>query len=229
MPQHTGSEGSLSKGKFLVADDAIKDPRFAESVILLVDYGPHGAFGLIVNRPTELKLSKVFTDIEGLKHRKDTFYFGGPVGVDQIFLLVSSESPPEDSISVFRDVYVSGSKSVLLHMVDTPKSRQRFRVYVGYAGWGALQLEREIARGDWHVLPADAESVFDKEASEIWPELFRRATAKWVMSGSPEWSPCCTPRGVMTARRFGIAPFLRAAVTERMRLSSGGFRGSLLI
>jgi hypothetical protein len=52
------------------------------------------------------------------------------------------------------------------------------RVYAGYSGWGAGQLQNELARGDWHVMPADAATVFDKDPALIWPDLIRRATTK---------------------------------------------------
>jgi len=181
-PQPTAPDGSLAKGKFLVASANIGDPRFSESVILLIDYGIRGAFGLIINRPTEIKLSRVFTDMEGLKQRKDTLYVGGPVGNDQMFLLVHSDGQPEGSSRIFKNVYISGSKTLLKHIVDKPDMERKFRVYIGYAGWSAQQLDQEVARGDWYILSADAGIIFDKEASEIWPQLFRRSKAKWVMS-----------------------------------------------
>jgi len=65
-------------------------------------------------------------------------------------------------------------------MVDHPEPGERFRVYASYVGWFPGQLDREVSRGDWHVLRADAETIFSKEPSEIWPDLISRASLKWV-------------------------------------------------
>jgi putative transcriptional regulator len=169
-----------SKGKFLVASRKLLDPQFSETVVLLLEYHTQGAMGLIINRPTELKLSAVFPDIKQLQHLPDTIYLGGPVSKNQLLLLIRTADPPEDSRHIFEDIYVSSSQEVIQQMIETSTIGQRFRLYAGYAGWGAWQLDHEIWRGGWHVLQADAETVFDKSAPEIWPALIQRSAAQWV-------------------------------------------------
>ncbi len=182
------SEASLSKGKFLVASRDLRDPRFSETVVLLIDYDWQGAMGLVINRPTELKLSRLLPEIEELKQRTDTVYFGGPVALSQVLLLIRSGSQPEESRRVFEDIYVSSSRAVLERMVKNADGGARFRVYAGYAGWAPGQLDREVSRGDWHVLQADAETVFDKAPSEIWPELIRRSTVVITRAQGSDWN-----------------------------------------
>ena len=171
----------LSRGKFLVAAKNIKDPRFAETVILLVDYSSEGAMGLIINRPTEVRLSAAFPAIEGLKQRKDTIYIGGPVGVERMFLLIRSAGATEESLRVFDDVSISSSEKVLRQMA-AGNSVRKFRVYAGYAGWSPQQLDQEVMRGDWHVLDADSGTIFDKRSSDIWPELIQQTSKLWVQA-----------------------------------------------
>jgi putative transcriptional regulator len=65
-------------------------------------------------------------------------------------------------------------------MVNHAVSGDRFRVYAGYAGWAPGQLDQEFSRGDWHVLRADQEMIFEKDAVQIWPELIRRSAGRWV-------------------------------------------------
>ena len=180
MPPSPYQSRSLSKGKFLVAGRDMKDPRFAETVILLVEYSNNGATGLIVNRPTEVKLSSVLPDIKSLEHRKDIVYIGGPVSQGQMLMLIQSKGKPEESQHVFQDIYVSGSQKELEGMTGKTDMGRRFRVYAGYSGWGAQQLDREMGRGDWLLMEADVKTIFDKESSQIWPELIRRGTAQWV-------------------------------------------------
>jgi putative transcriptional regulator len=170
----------LSRGKFLVASKELRDPNFFETVVLLLEYDRNGAMGLVINRPSTLKLSKVLPDIEGLQKRSDTIYLGGPVAKNQLMLLIRTTSPPEGSRLVFRDIYLSSSQEIIEKMVDNPDTPERFRVYAGYAGWAPGQLDHEVSRGGWHILQADEESVFDKTPSEIWPELIRRSSALWV-------------------------------------------------
>jgi len=170
----------LSKGKFLVASKKLRDPQFFETVVLLIDYGSQGAMGLVINRPTTVKLSKVLPEIEGLQKRSDTIYLGGPVAKNQLMLLIRTNSPPEESRLVFKDIYLSSSQTIIEKMIDNPDTPERFRVYAGYAGWAPGQLDQEVSRGGWHILEADEESVFDKTPAEIWPELIRRSSALWV-------------------------------------------------
>ncbi len=172
----------LSRGKFLVAGKNIKDPRFAETVILLVDYSPDGAMGLIINRPTEVRLSAAFPEMEELKQRKDTIYIGGPVGVERMFLLIHSAGVAKESLRVFDDVSISSSEKVLRQMA-AGNSVRKFRVYAGYAGWSPQQLDQEVMRGDWHVLNADSRTIFDKKSSDIWPELIQQTSKLWVQAG----------------------------------------------
>ncbi len=177
------SETDLSKGRFLVASRNAKDPRFSEAVVLLVEYSARGAMGLIINQPTGVRLSELVPEMKGLKDRQDTVYDGGPVNRNQLLLLARTGSRPPESLHVFGDVYISSSRFTLQQMIDRAGAREKFRLYVGYAGWAASQLDREVARGDWHVLHADAETIFDKKPSEVWPELIRRAGAQWVRTG----------------------------------------------
>jgi putative transcriptional regulator len=175
---------SLSRGKFLVADRSIRDPRFAETVLLIVDYSSQGAMGIIINRPTKVRLSSAFPKIEGLKKRKDTIYIGGPVGIEQMFLLIRSMRTPEESLHLFADVSISSSEKILRAMAEGRKSGNSFRVYAGYAGWSPQQLDQEVMRGDWHVVQADSKTIFDKRPSEIWPELIRQSSKLWVRAGT---------------------------------------------
>jgi putative transcriptional regulator len=175
----------LAKGKFLVASRRLRDPNFKETVVLLIDYGLGGAMGLIINRPSEVKLATVFPDIKELKERKDTICVGGPVAVNQMLLLVGSPQVPEASKEVTQDVYISSSWKVLERLMKNVVKDERFRIFAGYAGWAPNQLDFEKARGDWHVLKADAETVFDRKPSEVWQELILRASVKWVRRQAP--------------------------------------------
>jgi putative transcriptional regulator len=174
------SGARLSRGMFLVASRQLIDPNFSETVVLLVEYSTEGAVGLIINRPTDIRLSKILTDIRELRRRRDTVYVGGPVGRDQLLLLIKSGSKPDESYHVFKDVYICSDIDALRRITSGKNDAGDFRAYAGYSGWAPGQLEFEMTRGDWHLFPADMKSVFSKDPSEVYPRLIERSTAQWT-------------------------------------------------
>ncbi len=182
----------LAKGQFLIADEQLRDPNFEKTVVLLLHYDRGGgAMGVIINRPTEMDLSTVMPEIEGTGDQTRSLYFGGPVALEQILLLVRSGEEPEDATEVFADVWVSGSRPLLEALVSG-KISGTFRLYAGNAGWAPGQLENEIRRGDWRVVPGDVESIFDRRPTELWRRLSsaqlaeRRNPMSFVKRGSPK-------------------------------------------
>lgn len=172
LPEYTHKpEALLSRGRFLVADRGMKDPRFSETVIVLTEYGPLGAAGLIINRPMGIKLRAVLPDVEGLKGRTETVYLGGPVEPHTIFMLIRAKSRPEGAAPVLGDVYVSSEKTLLERLMDDEGSEVRF--YAGYAGWSPMQLDNEVSAGGWQVLDAGEEIIFDEPPSEVWSRVIR--------------------------------------------------------
>lgn len=179
VPAADGSP-RLSRGEFLVADYKMFDPRFEESVILITNFGPSGASGVIINRPTEMKLSHAFPDIEEFATRPDVLYIGGPVEPNRASLLIQSDRHPEAAEPVFENVYFGLEMDALLNAVRDGENDTSLRVYAGYAGWSPGQLEREVEHGWWRVLRADAGALFDMDPAGVWPTMIRRASGQWV-------------------------------------------------
>jgi putative transcriptional regulator len=161
---------------FLVASPGLQDPNFRETVVLVTHPREGGPWGVIINRPLEHRLSEVFTEFETLKDRKDVLFFGGPVARDGLVFLVRSPKPPPRAVAVLRDVYFVGDIEWIEGLLQRPEPTRGLRVYAGYSGWELGQLQAEIARGGWHVLPADAATVFEADPARVWPELIKRAT-----------------------------------------------------
>jgi putative transcriptional regulator len=176
-----------AKGKFLIAGRKLVDPRFQETVVLLIEYNAEGAIGLIINRPTKVPLAEVLPPMPGLKERTDVVYYGGPVEGHRMLMLIRSGEKPEESGRVFGNVYVSASMGTLERMLGSHKTEKQLRMYAGYAGWLPRQLDWELSRGDWLIVSADAGSIFEKKSSEIWRELFQRGSAiqVWNRRGMP--------------------------------------------
>ncbi len=200
----------LAKGKFLVASRDLIDLNFSQSVVLLIEYGPNGAMGLVINRPTEVQLSEVLPDMAELAHRGEILFIGGPVARNQLLMLIRSDREIEGAHLVFEDVYASTSRTVLEEMVNRSGPGERFRVYAGYAGWASGQLDQEFSRGDWHVLRADRETVFEKEPSQIWNELIRWSAGQWVetrpsLQRHSDVRPLKNPRSWFSAPNAGVS------------------------
>jgi putative transcriptional regulator len=166
----------LAKGKFLIASPQAGGPYFYESVVLLLDYEPGGAVGLIVNRPTEIELAQLLPDVEALRGRSDRAFFGGPVERQRMMVLYRSSEPPPDSRPIAGEIHASGSFETLRKVVESGATASRFRAYVGYAGWGMGQLAGEVARGDWLIAPAEASAVFEMDPEKVWREFIERSS-----------------------------------------------------
>lgn len=177
LPEEGLFESGPAKGRFLVAARGLRDPRFQETVVILLSYDSNGAMGLVINRPTDVPASEMLPDISWLRDRPERVYYGGPVEGHRMFLLVQAEERPQDSTVMFDDVYLSASRVLLERLVKSPGKRERFRIYAGYAGWAGGQLDVEIRRGDWHISAADSRTLFETDAHEIWPTLIRRSSA----------------------------------------------------
>jgi putative transcriptional regulator len=163
---------------FLIASRDLKDPNFREAVVLVTQPQRGGPWGVIINRPLNRRLSEVFTDQESLKGSEDVVFFGGPVEREGLVFVVRSDSPPARAVPLLRDVYFTGDVEWIESQFQRSEPTRGMRVYAGHSGWAPGQLQREITRGGWHIYPADAETVFEKDPSRIWPELIERATSK---------------------------------------------------
>lgn len=168
----------LAKGQFLVASRSLRDPNFAETVILLVDYDREGgAIGVVVNRPTAVALIDALPEVRELRPRKDVVYLGGPVALDRMLLLMRTGQQPPQSLRVFDRVFASGSLDALRRSMARGDS---IRAYAGYAGWGPGQLDREVSRGDWFIGPADSDAVFSERPAAVWGDLIERFAGGWA-------------------------------------------------
>ena len=94
-----------------------------------------------------------------------------------MLVLTRANKELEGSRMILEDLYLSASRIVLESLLE---GEAELRVYAGYAGWSPGQLEHEVARGSWHILPGEAAMVFDEAPEELWLELVQRADVKWV-------------------------------------------------
>ncbi len=148
---------NLGIGALLVATAKSNDPDFARSVILLIHYDSESALGLMLNKPTAVPISEVLPDAKG---KSITVYAGGPIAIG-VRGLVRSKAPPFFSVIT--------NKAELLRRIASGEPSRTFRIYAGYTGWTARQLQDEVRRGLWKVLPADTGTLWPR--LEHWSEL----------------------------------------------------------
>lgn len=167
----------------LVAAEAMVDPRFRQTVVLVTRHGRGGStLGVIVNRPLNVSLDTLFPQsLQAAPHR---LHFGGPVAQGQIVYLVRSEIMPSGAIAVGDRLFLASHRESLLRLLDVVTAPARLRVFSGLSSWAPNQLEQEIQRGDWHVLPLDAELLFDDSLEDLWLKLWRRATLVTALAPS---------------------------------------------
>ena len=171
--------GPASKGTFLIAAPSLYDPNFRQTVVLLCEHNDKGSMGLVINRPTELVLTEALRQL-ALPDRDDVIYRGGPVQPDHLLILIRSDQSPS-SHHVFGAVYLGADVPTLQVLAarntgdDAPAAPADavFRGYAGYAGWGAGQLDAELATDSWITMPADSKWIFDADPRTVWPELMR--------------------------------------------------------
>jgi putative transcriptional regulator len=159
------------KGMFLVADEQITDPRFRDRVILLIQHNEQGTAGLIVNRPSRLPLSSILLKGSKLVRQGMTLSYGGPVEPKTLLALVKvRNNPPEPADEIADSLYVTGA-GVLDEWLDFAEEVVDYRVFVGYTGWAPGQLDVEMQRGGWYVMPVDEQSVFSDDGAQLWERL----------------------------------------------------------
>ncbi len=162
-------ETSLQK-QFLIAMPGLGDTHFDRSVTLLCEHNDEGALGLVINRPTELRLSTMLNHME-LKHGglsdDPIVYWGGPVKPERGFVIHSAPGHWDSSMQVDEDLYVTTSRDVLVAMARG-EGPEHYLVTLGYAGWSAGQLEGEMLSNAWLNTPISRGVLFGLPAPERW-------------------------------------------------------------
>jgi putative transcriptional regulator len=167
-------------GQLLIASAQIGDPRFYHAVILILQHNQDGAFGIVINHPlaseTIADLLAVTGDDDKTVDGSIPIVSGGPVQMELGFVVHSAEYHRAETMKVDGKVAMTASKDALKDIGHHEGPKKYFFAF-GYAGWGAGQLEGEMARKDWFTAPEDADLVFDAPRDTIWDKaLAKRGT-----------------------------------------------------
>jgi putative transcriptional regulator len=172
-------------GQFLISGLNLFDPNFFRTVVLLVQHNEEGAFGLVVNRPAEHTLGTILPALAGDSGLDIPVYIGGPVQQNFLFVLHSGfpgarkprlyKKSPAATEPAPGIVFEPATHDFIRYLVEDwdatpPEDRPRIRLYAGYSGWAANQLERELREHAWFTHAAGPDIVFHPNPDAAWKE-----------------------------------------------------------
>jgi putative transcriptional regulator len=163
---------------FLVAAPSLRDPNFVRTVVLLVEHDGDGSLGFVVNRPLEdVTLGSVLEELQlpvPTRHADAQVLYGGPVAPQTGWLVYERDAATEEpeGIRVSERVGVSASRD-LLERIARGEGPERHFLALGYAGWGAGQLDEELRAGVWIPADLDASILFDTSLDDRWARALR--------------------------------------------------------
>ena len=176
---------------FLIAMPGLEDEVFAKSVIYMCEHSERGALGLIINKPSDINLKKLFDKVELPLHREDLtqspVFQGGPVQTERGFVLHESVMPGNESIyastmTIPGGLEMTTSKDVL-EALSTGYGPRKVFVSLGYSSWGQGQLESEISDNSWLTVAADATVIFDTPVDQRYAKaLMLLGLESWMLS-----------------------------------------------
>jgi len=159
------------RSHFLIAMPSLQDPNFSKTVTYMCDHNEDGAMGLVINRPLDLDFADLLVHLGIDDDRSDTGYVpvyqGGPVETERGFVLHRDIGEWDATMKVTDDIGVTLSQDII-QAIATNKGPKDFLIMLGYAGWGAGQLEMELAQNAWLNGPADAAIIFDTPIEQRW-------------------------------------------------------------
>jgi putative transcriptional regulator len=166
------------RGKLLVASPVLLDPNFARTVLLVAEHTEDGAMAVVLNRPSEANVTDAAPELAGLVDAEEPIHVGGPVQPLAVTILAEFDVPDEASMLVFGRI---GFLKVDEDMGPLEDVTARARVFAGYAGWGAGQLEEEMEREDWIVADPDPDDVLGPEPQELWSDVLERMGGRYTL------------------------------------------------
>jgi putative AlgH/UPF0301 family transcriptional regulator len=212
VPIQSKNAKALSAGKLLVASRELADPNFAKTVVLLVQYDDEGVVGLILNRRTDVPLSRVLEGVKAANHRSDPVYLGGPVETPTVFALLQSPAKLEGAQHIFGAVYLISTKTLFEQTISAQPDPSGFHVYLGYAGWTSSQLRKEVELGAWFIFRPDAGTVFDSDPDSLWLQMIQKTELKLAES-----EPADTDQRTLYAGEHAVSSALGARTSQELR------------
>jgi putative transcriptional regulator len=159
------------KNHFLIAMPTLMDPNFFHTVTYICEHNAQGAMGIVINQPVDLTLDDIVDHLgfasSGGDHLLQSVYRGGPVETERGFVLHTPLGGWESTLSVTNTIGLSTSNDIV-EAIAQGQGPEQYLVALGYAGWGAGQLEQEIAENSWLSSPAEESIIFKTITEKRW-------------------------------------------------------------
>jgi putative transcriptional regulator len=169
------------RGRLLVATPTLYDPNFFRTVVLALEHRDDGALGVVLNRPSETVVGETLPDWSGVVTDPTVVFVGGPVSPDAAIGLARAGNPDDDADGWAPLFGHLGTIDLGRSPRDLRVEVQNLRVFAGYAGWSAGQLDGELDSGGWFVVDAAPDDVFTSDPGGLWASVLRRQGGKLAM------------------------------------------------
>lgn len=155
-----------TKGKILISEPFLVDYYFKRSVVLLAEHNEEGTFGLVLNKPVDMKISDI---IEGFPDFDAPVYLGGPVNTDNLYFIHSKGQVIEGSMEIIPGISWGGEIEQVKELIALGQiSSSEIKFFVGYAGWVSKQLDAELEKNSWLVSEIKAKEVMSSLTEGFW-------------------------------------------------------------
>jgi putative transcriptional regulator len=172
------------QGQLLISSPALIDPNFRRTVVLITHHDEEGAMGLVLTRPSEVRAEDAVPELASLPGAGDVVHVGGPVQPEAIMALAEFEDVDDALAPIVGSVgFVSAEAAV------EELSVRRIRVFAGYSGWGAGQLEAELEEPSWIVADAVPDDAFATDPDELWRTVLQRKGSKFALIAAMPFDP----------------------------------------
>ena len=168
-------ELQTESGTLIAAAPDMLDPNFMHAVVLMCNHTEQGALGLVINRPATVTVDVLMPDHPVLSAQKFPVFAGGPVGLDTLQFVHRAGEEIPGGIDLGEGLFLGGDLGALATFLAAhgDEAQERVRLIVGYSGWGAGQLEGELAVGAWLPAPLQLDWIFKSDTSALWRRVVR--------------------------------------------------------
>lgn len=167
------------KGKILISEPFLPDTFFNRSIVYLTDHNPQGSVGFILNKKLDLQVSAA---IEGFEGWNENLSMGGPVAPDTLHYLHNLGDIVPKSIQVEGNIFWGGDIDTIRDLIKSGKINQsQIRFFLGYSGWSAGQLEKELKENSWVIAKVNSNIVLNNRSDDIWKRVLRSFKNKYRM------------------------------------------------
>ena len=172
------------QGKLLVSSPSLVDPNFRKTVVLVAHHDEDGAMGLVLSRPSDVSAADAVPLLEDLPGADDPVFVGGPVQPDAFMVLAEFEDIDQAAAPIMNGLGFMPADTDLDDL-----SIRRMRLFAGYSGWGAGQLEAELAEPSWIVVDAETDDAVADDPDELWRAVLHRKGGPFALMENMPFDP----------------------------------------